>query len=61
MSEHHNAYATKMMEEGWSYGEARDAHLKTSPLVRVWDAMSPKYRKKQELLFGTIRAMIHQG
>lgn len=51
----HEAWLAKKAEEGWTFGEVKDAEKKTHPCFLPYDELSPEQRAKDHLFIATVR------
>jgi hypothetical protein len=53
----HENWCQFKLNDGWRYGEIKDANLKTHPCLVPYDKLPEAQRKKDDLVLGTIAQM----
>lgn len=55
----HESWCDFKEEDGWVYGEVKDADAKTHPCLVPYDQLPAEQRVKDELFFQIVRALEH--
>lgn len=53
----HENWCKQKLEEGWKYGEVKDAEAKTHPCLVPYDQLPPEQRAKDHLFTAICRAL----
>lgn len=53
----HRAWLQAKADDGWSYGEVKDADAKTHPCFLPWNGLTPKQKRKDALFLAIVDAL----
>ena len=56
--EQHDAWCAFKREDGWVFGETKDAALKTHPCLIPYAELPPEQRAKDAIYIGVVRAFV---